>query len=227
MTSSGQPDRTTSERNGSSLPARFTPVWTAWLRALASDAEAALGAALAFEALDGPSRDAFLSALEQDVPRLGIPRVAVFAPLLSVEAEPRRRDRIRLAMGQDVGSSPGLRCLALWGLATNGDRVIMFASPVYLDFMRLLSCRFSLDKGFVWVRSEPLVHCKDLPSSGIIVDGATLERIPVPNLVDEVARAVLAQRRSGNPLPNSLQPLLELFGPFVHEHEMDGPSSTG
>src|SRR5580692_1948223 len=69
--------------------------WRTWLSALATDAEAAMAAALAYESLPGDARDAWLDALEADAPMLDVPPVALYAPLLAVESEPGpRRARI-------------------------------------------------------------------------------------------------------------------------------------
>jgi len=73
--------------------------WCEWLDALATDAEAALAAAMAYKALDANARDLWLSALEHDAERVTVPRVALYAPLLAVEAEPSRRARITAAIG--------------------------------------------------------------------------------------------------------------------------------
>ncbi|MFL5319398.1 MAG: hypothetical protein ACJ790_07055 [Myxococcaceae bacterium] len=55
---------------------RVLAAWHAWLSALATDAEAALAAALSYEALDGEGRTLWLDALDQDVPELEVPKVA-------------------------------------------------------------------------------------------------------------------------------------------------------
>src|SRR6185437_6466766 len=65
--------------------------WRSWLSALATDAEAAMAAALAYESLPPEARDAWLDALDVDAPTLEVPRVALFAPLLAVEADTVRR----------------------------------------------------------------------------------------------------------------------------------------
>src|SRR5215470_11428735 len=47
-------------------PGRARAAWQAWLRALADDAEAALAAALTYEALGPAERDGWLDALDED-----------------------------------------------------------------------------------------------------------------------------------------------------------------
>src|SRR6478672_10758463 len=63
---------------------RARAAWQSWLSALATDAEAALAAALAYDSLDEEGREAWLDVLEQDAPALGVPALALYAPLLSV-----------------------------------------------------------------------------------------------------------------------------------------------
>ena len=191
-------------------PERVGIVWRAWLEALASDAEAALGAALAYETLDAQGREAFLEAIEQDAPRLDVPRVALFAPLLSVERDPRRRERIERGMGDDIGEGP-FDPVALRGVAPDGDCVVAVVTPVYLDFVRVTSCRFNLDDGFSWVHDLALAHRRDAPRPGTRLDGVELEIVPVCSAVDEIAAAVVAQRRHTRRLPPHLRPLLDLF----------------
>ena len=211
MSSTPQPRKAVTPGEGRSSPDRVAPAWRAWLRALASDAEAALGAALAYETLDDTARGAFLDALEQDVPRLDVPRVAVFAPLLSVERDPARRERITLSMGDDIGTDEGLEARAWLGKAHDDDRVVVVETPVYLQFVRVTSCRFALDRGVRWVRHEPLLHIKDSAQARSRVDEVTLERVPLGAAIDAVANALVAQRRRDGSLPDTLHPLLELF----------------
>jgi hypothetical protein len=190
---------------------RIFPAWRVWLHALASDAEAALGAALAYEALDAPGRVAFLDALEQDAGHLEVPRVALFAPFLSVEKDPERRERIRAALGDDFGTAQRRRPSALFGLASNGDRIVAVVAPMYLDFVRVITCRFSRGQGFRWIRNDPLLSAADAPTTGARLDGTLLEQAPLGAVIDEIALAVVAQRDPSGNLPPALEPLIELF----------------
>jgi hypothetical protein len=189
---------------------RVQAAWRAWLSALASDPEAALAAALAYEALDDAGRDLWLDALDQDGPKLEVPSVAVYAPLLSVETEPARRARIRAAVG---GGKAGPRTTterALRGLASNGDRIVAVVLPLYLDFVHVLACRIRPSEGFVWVRRDPIVRDRDTPRE---IDGTPLEPTPLKPVVEELAHAVLAHRRSGRDLPEVLHVFVDLFQP--------------
>ena len=84
---------------------RVLDAWCEWLGALATDAEAALAAAIAYRELDAQGRVSWLNALEQDAVRLKVPRIAVYAPLLAVESDPERRERITFAMGPAEASA--------------------------------------------------------------------------------------------------------------------------
>ncbi|MCU0690842.1 MAG: hypothetical protein MUF54_05510 [Polyangiaceae bacterium] len=201
---------------------RVASAWQAWLQALASDAEAALGAALMYEALDAPGRNAFLDVLELDAAGVDVPKVAIFAPLLSVERNASRRERIERAMGDELDREVQVRPIALIGTAPNGERVAMVATPVYLDFMRVTVCRFSVETGITWVRDEPLVNKTDVRSSDWFVDQVELERVPLCVVVDEVARAIVTHRRRAGMLPETLRPLLDLFGARFNVSERGG-----
>ncbi len=186
--------------------------WCAWLAALATNAEAALAAALAYKQLEGPARDSWLTAVEHDTDRLNVPRVAVFAPLLAVESDPERRLRITRAMGPaDEAATPKLGAKGLCGLSDNGLRVGIVVTPLYLDFVQVLACGYRPNQGFEWVRHEPILNRTSAPVESQNLDGATLEAVPLKVLVDELAHAVVAHNRSQRPLPDALTFFADLF----------------
>jgi hypothetical protein len=198
---------------------RVRAAWCAWLSALASDPEAALAAALAYEALDGAGRNLWLDALDQDAPGLEVPRVAVYAPLLSVETEPVRRARIEAAVG-DSGILPRKPAgRALRGVAANGDRIVAVVLPLYLDFVHVLACRIRPQDGFVWVRRDPIIRDRDAPRTRSELEGILLEQTPLKPVVEELAHAVLAHRRSGRDMPESLRVFVDLFQPGFDDEE--------
>ena len=191
---------------------RFHAAWQEWLRALATDADAALAAAHVYRDLDGDARDALLSALTEDSPALPVPAVAIFAPLLAVESDPARRARIELAIGNDVGADPNRRrARALRGIASDGARVLALVSPLYLRFVDVLFCRYFADEGFVWVRHDALLDEGDAPANGTAIDGVPVEATPLTPVIEELAHAVLAQRRHGRALPPALHLFAHLF----------------
>jgi hypothetical protein len=200
----------------SAADARVRDAWCAWLDALATDAEAALAAAMAYKELDARARETWLKALEQDADRVGVPRVAMYAPLLAVESDPERRRKITHAMGPfDVRATPRSAILGMRGRAPSGTLVAAVVSPLYLDFVQVLACGYRPEQGFLWVRHDPIVDRSRSPRPGFELEGAKLEMMPMKALVDELAVTVLAHQRSGRPLPEALRVFADLFGPFA------------
>jgi hypothetical protein len=196
----------------SSLDPRLRAAWQEWLRALATDADAAIAAAHLYRDLDPTAREAWLDALTEDSPALAVPKVAVYAPLLAVESDPARRARIELAIGNDVGIvTDRRRVRALRGIASDGARVIALIRPLYLRFVDVLFCRYTADEGFVWVRHEAILGDADAPVNGSSYDGVVLETTPLTPVIEELAHAVLAQRRRGRELPSPLSRFAHLF----------------
>jgi hypothetical protein len=198
---------------------RVRAAWHAWLCALATDPEAALAAALAYEALDERGRTLWLDALDQDWPHLSVPKLAIYAPLLSVEMDPERRVRIQTAVGESgvISRRPAGR--ALRGVADDGDRIVAVVLPLYLEFVHVLACRIRPQDGFVWVRRDPIVHDRDAPRIRSELEGIVLEQTPLKPVVEELAHAVLAHRRSGRELPESLRAFVDLFQPGFDDEE--------
>ncbi|HEX3855046.1 MAG TPA: hypothetical protein VHW01_28985 [Polyangiaceae bacterium] len=195
---------------------RVLDAWCEWLGALATDAEAALAAAIAYQELDGRGRDHWLSALEQDAARLNVPRIAVYAPLLAVESDPERRTRITDAIGPvDAAATPRYAAQGLCGRLPDGSSVAVLITPLYLDFVQVLACSYRMERGFGWVRHDPIVDRRQAPRHGERIDGTLLERTPLKSLIDDLAHAVLAHKRSGRELPEALRVFADLFGPNV------------
>ena len=195
----------------SDVEPRILAAWREWLSALASDPEAAIAAAHVYGALSGDGRDAWLTALEEDSPKLGVPKVALYAPLLSVEADTGRIERIRAAMANDVPSVDLQRTVALRGVAPDRTRIAVLVAPLYVEFVQVLSVRFSPHSGFVWVRLDPIIRAAEAPTSGYRIEGITLERTPLKPVVEELALAILAQRRHGQEIPRSMVGFAGLF----------------
>lgn len=203
---------------------RAVAAWGAWLKAMETDAEAVLAASLAYESLDGASRDTWLDALDEDLAHAEISRVAIYAPLLSVEEDGVRLDRIRGAMGAELptGETPRSarpEARALRGVTSSGDRVVVVVLPLYLSFVQVVACRFHPGEGFRWASHEAIGRDADAPRAGNESDGALLERTPMKPVIEELAHAVLAQRRTGKPPPEALKLLLDLFTPQLDEED--------
>jgi hypothetical protein len=209
-------DRTPLPEVSRSADSRVLDAWCEWLGALATDAEAALAAAIAYRELDASGRTSWLNALEQDSVRLKVPRIAVYAPLLAVESDPDRRQRITSAMGPaEIEATPRAAIQSLAALRPDGVRIATIVVPLYLDFVQVLACAYRPERGFFWVRHDPIVDIQRAPRPGEKIEGAELERTPLKALIDELSHAVLSQRRSGRDLPEALRVFADLFGPNV------------
>lgn len=193
---------------------RLVDVWCAFLGRLATDAEAALAAAMAYRELDGPARDVWIAALEQDIGRVSVPAVAVYAPLLAVETDPRRRELVLSAIGQvPAEASPRTSAFALASRPTGPSRVAVIVAPLYLDFVQVLACAYRSAEGFDWVKHDPIVEQSRAPRPGDVIGGVVLESMPIGAAVDDLAITVVAHARNGGQLPEALSVFADLFGP--------------
>jgi len=197
---------------------RVRAAWRSWLAALATDAEAAMAAALAYESLPDEGREAWLDALEADAAVVGVPLVALYAPLLAVECRPSRRERIEVRITGDVGEggAAGHEARALRGVGEDGTHACVIVAPLYLDFVQILECRYTPAGGFVAVRHEPLRHTGDV---GVMrdVDGVSVEPTPLRFVVEELAHAILADKRGQRVTPAALASFAHLFGPALED----------
>lgn len=195
---------------------RLVGAWCEWLGALATDAEAALATAIAYRELTPAGRDYWLAVLQHDAKNLDVPKVALYAPLLAVESDPARRDRISTAMGPiELDATPGFAAHALSGVCANGTRVAVLVTPLYLNFAQVLACGYRVATGFTWVRHDPIVLHSCAPNAGDRLEGALLENTPMKAIIDDLALTVLAHRRAGGELPEALSVFADLFGPVV------------
>ncbi|MCA9584182.1 MAG: hypothetical protein KC657_02375 [Myxococcales bacterium] len=180
--------------------------WRKWLGALATDADAAIAAALAYESLQDDGRDAWLDALDTDAPQVDVPAVALYAPLLGVEDDPVRQLRIAAKMGELSSSPPR----ALVGSA-GGKRVCLVVKRLYLDFVELLECRYDPEGGVEHAQHEPLVHEREVATrTGRLA--TTLLDVPLQEVVEELAHAVVADGRARRATPPALLRYIDLFG---------------
>jgi len=196
--------------NTGAVDAHVRGAWQVWLATLATDANAATVAAQLYSELPAEARDAWLSALAEDAPLVGVPEAAMYGPLLAVEADPSRIDRMQRAANTTLGSINEVK-RALLGTAAGGVRLAVLVIPLYLDFVRVLVCRIVKDRGFDWVRQVPIVREADAPDRGSVIDDVKLYACSRDAVVDELAHAVLAQRRMGRELPQVLRDCADLF----------------
>ncbi|HET9958289.1 MAG TPA: hypothetical protein VFQ61_27530 [Polyangiaceae bacterium] len=208
ISAEGNPLPRTSRSEG-----RLVGAWHEWLRALATDAEAALAAAIAYQELDAAGRNEWLTALDQDMDQVPVPKFAVYAPLLAVESDPERRARIQRAVGPLDPTPARAVAHGYQGTLARGVRLAVLVSPLYLDFVQVLACAYRPDVGFEWVRHDPIVERRRAPTAGAEIEGARIEAIAMRELIDELSHAVLAQQRSGQDLPEALRIFADLFSP--------------
>lgn len=196
------------------VDSRMQQAWCQWLTALASDAEAAMAAAMAYRALGASERDTWLAALAQDADQLPVPKIALYAPLLAVESDPARRSRMITASGGSLAeATPRVAAYALRGWGKGGVRVAVLVTPLYLDFVQVLACGHHAQRGFDWVRHDPIVDRMKAPKAGSEIEGVYTETAPLGSVVDELAHAVLAHQRAGRSLPEALRVLSDIFEP--------------
>jgi hypothetical protein len=193
----------------SSLDPRTHAAWRTWLAALATNAAAATAAALAYESLAAEGRDAWLDALDADAPSVDVPRIALYAPLLAVEQDDERRLRLARNVTGSMKRSTPPRAFVGW---KNGERVCLIVSPLYLDFVELLLCRYDQDHGIHDARHEWLAHDSEVAAC-VRAIGATMVEAPLPQVVEELAHAVVADRRAGRAAPPALMRYIDLFAP--------------
>jgi len=183
-----------------------------------------MAAALAYESLPDEGRDAWLDALEADAPGLGVPLVALYAPLLAVESECARRERIELSIASDVaeGRAAGPEARALRGVACDGTHACVIVAPLYLEFVQVLQCRYTPTGGFVAVRHEPLRHMGEFRLVRD-VDGVPVEPTPLRVVVEELAHAILADKREHRTTPAAVASFAHLFGPTLEDEDGTEP----
>jgi hypothetical protein len=192
---------------------RSVQAWRAWLTALATDAEAAQAAALAYRELDDDGRDAWIDSLALDAHAACVPLIAVYAPLLAVENDPVRRQRIEAALsGEDLQAGPRAPTRALIGQASREIRVAVLVSPLYMSFVQVLACGFRPGASIEWVRHDPIVSQSSAISAGDRLLGAALEDSPLKSVVDELAITIVAHARTAK-VPEALKAFAHLFGP--------------
>jgi hypothetical protein len=133
-----------------------------------------------------------------------------------------RRARIEEAMGADA--PPGRRppaTMALRGTTATGETVCAVATPLYLEFVELLVCRFRADEGVLAAHHDPLRHESEVEAAVIAAlapsDAIELEKAPLRVVIEELAHAVVADRRRGRDAPAALARFADLFGPDLEE----------
>lgn len=179
---------------------------------MATDAEAALAAAMSYRELSASGRDHWLTSLQGDLHDLDIPKIAVYAPLLSVEQDPDRRRLLERLAAEDGDPEPTqVRRSALISQGPSGERIYVMISPLYLNFVQVLACGVHGGQ-FVWVRHDPILSKQRAPASGDIMSGGRLDAASFNLVLDELASTVLSHQRLGLVLPEAIYILSDLLG---------------
>src|SRR5690606_16564094 len=98
-------------------------------------------------------------------------------------------------------------------VGTRGDdRVCLVVSSLYLDFVEILFCRYHPDVGIREAWHRWLVHVSAVSRHAAEVGVAMADR-PLPDVVEELAHAVVADRRGGRAAPLVLLRYIDLFAP--------------
>jgi len=183
--------------------------WHSYLRTLATSADAALGCALAYEELPRAARAELIGLIEDDLAASGAPRLAVVAPLLAAERDPElSRALSRIAARGRSRRRPRVVGRRAWAGERSRSRALAVARPVYLGFVELVVA--TVDEGLVSVTADALVGDAFARASALVAP-IELAEAPYADVVDELAEAVLASRRSGRPLPDGASRLADLF----------------
>jgi len=220
-------DRTPLPELARGTDTRVLDAWCEWLGALATDAEAALAAAIAYRELDAHGRTFLAQRARADSVRLKVPRIAVYAPLLAVESDsrtfasasrlpwarpksrPLRASPFRhfLRAAPMVCASPPWSCLCIW------------------TSFRCWPAPFALKPVFLGCVHDPSSELKRAPGPGHHLEGVELERTPLKALIDELSHAVLSQRRNGARATRALRVFADLFGPNIGGSTPPPPSA--
>jgi hypothetical protein len=191
---------------------RFGRVWRAWLSTLGHDSDAATAAASLYAELPTDGRDAWLEALAEDAPVLGIDPAVVYGPLLAVETDEARRQRIVRQAGETLAKRDE-RPWALVGRGPAGGCVAAIVRPLYPGFARLLVARFHRAHGVEWIREQSIATQAELPTHGTEVEGCVLAPAALDDVIDELAHSVVAHVRARRPVSDSLRAVAGLIVP--------------
>ncbi len=191
---------------------RSSAIFHQWLRSLATDAEAALAAAMSYREMSPSGRNHWLASLEKDLSAVDVPKVAVYAPLLAVEQDPERRRWLEASVAEEEDRTEIVASrVSLVASKNNGEKIFVVVCPLYLQFVQVLACAVK-DGCFTWVRHDPIVSTVGAPVAGDLIKGVQLEQVAFHLAMDELAAAILSHQRQGLPLPEAVFMLTDLLG---------------
>lgn len=191
---------------------RARALFRTWLSRLATDADAVMAASALYEGLSAGERDAWLSAIEEEIPEVAVPKVALFAPFLGVETDEARMARMEAHV---EGGLFRTTVEAFAGTFADGDRALFYVFGRHLDFVETLLCRLagSAEERSLGIRSvvaEALTRRPELPRL-ISQLGVLLSPVPLDEATVELGHAVVADARNGVSLSPLLTRFTELF----------------
>ena len=109
------------------------------------------------------------------------------------------------------------------GVGEDGTHACVLVAPVYLQFVQVLRCRYTPSGGVIAVDHEPLRHAGDVTATHE-VEGVPVEPTPLRVVVEELAHAILADKRSRRATPSALASIAHLFVPQLDDQGRDEPS---
>ena len=152
--------------------------------------------------------------LEQVARATGDPTACQLRSERNLGVGERRRTCIAISLLQELDDS----CLVG---AKGEDRVCLIITPLYLDFVEILFCRYDPDVGIREAWHKWLAHTTDVAACATEVGVAMTEGL-LPQVVEELAHAVVADRRAGRTAPPSLVRYIDLFAPdLAHPVKVD------
>jgi hypothetical protein len=107
-------------------------------------------------------------------------------------------------------------------------RACALVLPLYLDFVEVLLCRYDLAGGIESVRALPLRRKESaLAAARTELPGVALERVPMRDVVEDLAHAIVADRRAGRAPSPTLARYIDLFAPELSDGDgVDGSVSS-
>jgi hypothetical protein len=125
------------------------------------------------------------------------------------------------AAGAEDGA-PRSEPRALRGVAHDGKHACVLVAPLYLDFVQVLFCTYTPHGGMLAARHDPLRHKGDLgPMTE--VEGVAVEPTPLRVVVEELAHAIVADKREQRTSPTALASFAHLFAPHLEDGEDANP----
>ncbi|MEO8877160.1 MAG: hypothetical protein ABI461_16320, partial [Polyangiaceae bacterium] len=149
--------------------------------------------------------------VDEDADSIDAPKVALYAPLLAVERDSERRNRLSASIAvSQMGAENHRKPSRAFSGDMNGEQLTVLLLPLYLGFVEILACRWSDDKGCMSAEHEPLRTARDFQTTHVY-DGVQLAELPFDDAIEQLAHAVVTSQRRGERAPDALVPFADLF----------------